>query len=102
MLLKSHGVSSTVFPIIIFVHRPSTKPYFLHRRSENTEGAIKNGQFRETGKIGYTRQTKQMHNKIRAGHHYFQTNTNNVNKTRVLLQTTRGKDEPNIVFMRKS
>ena len=31
-----------------------------------------------------------------------QTNTNNVNKTRVLLQTTGGKDEPNIVFMRKS
>jgi len=29
-----------------------------------------------------------------------QANTNNVNKTRVLLQTTGGKDEPNIVFMR--
>jgi hypothetical protein len=27
--------------------------------------------------------------------------TNNANKTRVLLQTTRGEDEPNIVFMRK-
>jgi hypothetical protein len=25
---------------------------------ENTEGAIKNGQFRETGNIGYTRQRK--------------------------------------------
>ena len=25
-----------------------------------------------------------------------QANTNNVNKTRVLLQTTGGKDEPNI------
>jgi len=31
-----------------------------------------------------------------------QTNTNNVNKTRSLLQTTSGKDEPNIVCMRKS
>jgi hypothetical protein len=28
-----------------------------------------------------------------------QTNTNNVNKTRVLLQTTGGKEEPYIVFM---
>ena len=35
-------------------------------------------------------------------YHYTQTNTNNVNKTRTLLQTTGGKDEPNIVFMRKS
>jgi len=26
-------------------------------------------------------------------------NTNNVNKTRVLLQTTGGKGEPDIVFM---
>ena len=31
-----------------------------------------------------------------------QTNTHNVNKTRVLLQTIGGKDEPNIVFMPKS
>ena len=30
------------------------------------------------------------------------TNTNTVNKTRGLLQTTWGKDEPNIFFMRKS
>ena len=30
-----------------------------------------------------------------------QTNTNNVNKTSTLLQTTGGKDEPNIGFMRK-
>ena len=32
---------------------------------------------------------------------YTQTNTNNVNKTSGLLQTTGGKDEQNIVFMRK-
>jgi hypothetical protein len=31
-----------------------------------------------------------------------QTNINNVNKTWALLQTTGDKDEPNIVFMRKS
>ena len=34
--------------------------------------------------------------------HYMQTYTNNVNKTRAVQQTTRGKDEPNIVFMWKS
>jgi hypothetical protein len=50
---------------------------------ENTEGAIKNGQSRETGNIGCTRgrQTKQKHNTICVGHHYTETNTNNVNKT---------------------
>jgi hypothetical protein len=36
------------------------------------------------------------------GHHYPQANTNNVNKTRALLQTTGGKDEANIVCMQKS
>ena len=42
------------------------------------------------------------HNTIYVGHHFKQTNTNNVNKTRVFLQTTGGKNEPNIVFMWKS
>ena len=36
---------------------------------------------------------KQNKNTIAVGHHYAQTNTNNVNKTRVLLQTTGGNDE---------
>ena len=35
-------------------------------------------------------QTKQKHNTICVGHHFAQTNTNNVNKT---LQTTGGKDD---------
>ena len=50
---------------------------------ENTEGAIKNGQSRESGDIGYTRRrkTKQKHNTICVGHHHTQTNTNNANKT---------------------
>ena len=39
---------------------------------------------------------------FRVGHHYTYTNTTNVNKTCSLLQTTGGKDEPNILFMRKS
>ena len=62
---------------------------------ENTEGEIKNGQSTETGNIGYTRrkQETQKHNIICVGNHYTQTNTNNVNKTSALLQTTGGKDE---------
>jgi hypothetical protein len=35
---------------------------------------------------------------IFVGRHYWQMNTNNVNKTRALLQTTGDKDEPNIMF----
>jgi hypothetical protein len=53
---------------------------------ENTEGAIKKGQSRETGSTGYTRRrsTNQKLNTICVGHHYTQINTDNVNKTRVL------------------
>ena len=71
---------------------------------EITEVANKNWKSRETGYIGYTRRrkTKQKHHTTCVEHHYMQTNTNNVNKTWALLQTTGGKDEPNIVFMRKS
>jgi len=44
---------------------------------ENTEGAIKNGQSRETGN-----KEKQNKNTTQCvGHHYTQANTNNVNKT---------------------
>ena len=51
--------------------------------------------------MGYTRrgQTEQIHI-IRVGHQCTQTNICNVNKTCTLLQTTGGKDESNIVFMR--
>ena len=54
---------------------------------ENTEGAIKNGQSRETGNIGYTRgrKTKQKDNTIYIGHYYVETNTNNVNKSWLFL-----------------
>ena len=71
---------------------------------ENTEGAIKNGHTRETSNIAYTRRrkTKQTHNTIYVGHHYPQTNTNNVIKTWAILQTTGGKDELNTVSIRKS
>jgi len=68
---------------------------------ENTEVTIHKGQSRKTGNTR-RRKAKQKHNTICVGHHYTQTNTNDVNKTSVLLQTTGGKDEPNIDFMRKS
>ena len=41
-------------------------------------------------------------NTICGAHHYKQTHTHNVNRTCELLETTGGKDEPNIVFMQKS
>ena len=47
------------------------------------------------------RKTKQTHNTICVGH-YAQANTNHVNKTGAVLQTTGREDESNIVFMRKS
>jgi hypothetical protein len=47
-------------------------------------------------------QNEEKHNTLYVVHHYTQTSTNNVNKICAFLQTTGGKDEPNIVFMRKS
>jgi hypothetical protein len=49
---------------------------------ENTEGAIKDGQYRKTGNIGYTKQrkTKQRHHTIWDILHYTQLNANNLNK----------------------
>lgn len=52
--------------------------------------------------VKQTNTSKTKHNTICIGNHYVQTNTNNVNKTSALLQTTGGKDELNIVFRRKS
>ena len=51
-----------------------------------TEGAIKNGQSRETGNVGYTRRrtTKQKHNTRRVG---TPLNTNSISKTWALRQT---------------
>ena len=49
-----------------------------------------------------TNKTKTQHRKksICGGHHYAQTNINNLNKTRAFLQkTTADKDKPNIFFM---
>ena len=64
---------------------------------ENIEGAIKNGQSRENGNIGYTRK-KTKTNKTKTKHNMcwtpqYSTNTNNVYKTWVFLQTAGGKDD---------
>ena len=60
---------------------------------------MKNWHSRETDKTKKNK-TKTQH-KI-GGHHFTQTNTNNINRTRALLQTTGDKDEPNIFCMQKS
>ena len=84
--------------------KPELSRLHVFQALEKTEGTIKNVHSRETDNIWYTRRrkTKQIHNTICIAHHYTPENTNNVNKAWVLLQTTGGKDEPNIVFMRNS
>jgi len=55
-----------------------------------------------------TQETRRRQNKIYDTTQYVldttltQAKTNNVNKTRVSLQTTGGTHEPTIIFMRKS
>ena len=68
------------------------------------KGQSKMGNREKSGNIGYTkrRKTKQRNHTIWVELHYTQINTNNLNMTRALPQTTRGKDEPNISFMQKS
>jgi len=68
----------------------------------NQKGKIqRNWQHRVHKAQNKGKQSKK-HNTTCVWHHYAQTNTNNVNKTCALLQTTAGKDESNIVFMQKS
>ena len=50
------------------------------------------GQPRERSCQHSVHSTKKNHNTICAGHHYTETNTNNVNMTSAILQTTGGKD----------
>jgi hypothetical protein len=66
---------------------------------ENTVGAIKNGQSRETGNIGYTRQRKTK----KTTQYVLETTMRKQTQVTLikLLQRTGGKDELNIVFMRK-
>jgi hypothetical protein len=76
--------------------------YFVYKRPRTPKGQSKmsNPKKLETYGTQEENKTKQKHNTICIGHHYAQANTHNVNKT--YLQTTGGKDEPNIGFMRKS
>ena len=48
----------------------------------------------------YGTQEEEKHNTICVGHHYTQTNTNNINKTWALLQTTGGKDERTVLMLK--
>ena len=69
----------------------NTEGQSITYNAENTEGAINNVQCRNTGNIGYTRQTKTKHKHniiymcwtqlYTTIHNYTQINTNNVNKT---------------------
>jgi hypothetical protein len=61
---------------------------------------IKIGQPRETGNTKQTIRRKTQHNMCWSSLCATQANTNKINQT--LLQTTGGKDEPNIGFMRNS
>ena len=65
---------------------------------ENTEGAIKNWQSRESDNIVYTtrRKTNQKHNTLFVAHHYTQINTNNVTKTWALLKQQKGQMSLNV------
>jgi hypothetical protein len=67
--------------------------YINKQTLENTEVTIKTDNLEKLANVGYTRRrnTKHKHNTICVGHQYTQTNTNNVNKTCTLLQTTGGK-----------
>ena len=66
----------------------------------NTEGAIEIENEETLATFGYTRrrQTKQKHNTLCVGNHYTQINTNNLNKTWALLQTTGGKRRTKYCF----
>jgi len=49
-------------------------------------------------KTNGTQDDDKQYKTICIGHHYAQANTNNVNNTCTILQTTGSKDEPNIVL----
>ena len=65
---------------------------------KNTEGAIKNGQSRETGNTEHTgrRKTKQKHNTIYIGHHYTQWPKEKRQKTNNYLQNSTHKTKDRV------
>ena len=74
-------------------------PCALNKRQRKPKGQSRTNNPEKLATVGTQdarrRQRKQKHYTICVGHHCTQTNTNNVNKTWTLLQTTGGKDEPN-------
>ena len=74
---------------------------FMNKRWKIQKGQSKSDYSEKSATQGTQDEEKQNKNKC-LGHHYTQTNTKNANKTRALLQTSGGKDEPNIVCIRKS
>ena len=76
----------------------------MHTRQSNKRREYRRGNKKFTIQRNWqhrehkTKKEKKPHNTICVGHHYTQTNTNHVNKTGDLLQTTGGKDEPNIAL----
>ena len=71
---------------------------------ENTEGAITNGQSRDTLNVGHRTEEEVKQNKNTRQYVLDPTiiSTNNIEKTEALLQPTGGDDEPNIVSRPKS
>jgi hypothetical protein len=65
-LVKMRGECSLCLILVDWI------PSLFRLTLENTEGAIKNGQSRETSNIGYTRRrkTKEKHNAIFVGHYF--------------------------------
>ena len=83
----SHIVYWTTLPTKEYSNKMPLIVRYCQFENMFPEGAIKNGPFRETGNIGYTRQrkTKQKHNTIIVEHNNMQTNINNTIRHKPLL-----------------
>ena len=64
-------------------HNMCWTPLYTNKQNKNTTQHVLDNTMHK--------QTKQKHNTTCTRHHYTQTNTNNVNKTRISPQTTGGK-----------
>jgi hypothetical protein len=85
--------NSNLWPLLECEYRITMK-HLINVR-EYLKGNKKNGQSKDTGNINKTKTNKAKPQHIMC---WTPLCTNKVNKTRALLQTTGGKDEPNIVL----
>ena len=70
---------------------------YVNKRQRIPKGQSKKDNPKKLATSGTQYEEKQNKNTTPCvGHHYMQTNTNNVNKTCTLLQTTGGKDKQNM------